>query len=50
MSYELNKMKGGTDKALSLAAIGTLKCDLVQGLKDCVASLPFHIDLNMDRS
>ena len=42
-------MEGRTDKLLSLAATGTLKCDLVQGLYDGVAILPVPIiDMNMD--
>ena len=42
-------MEGGTDKVLSLAAIGTLKCDLAQGLQDFGAILPLPMfGMNMD--
>jgi len=36
-------MQGRMDKLLSLAAIGTLKCDLAQSLQDGGAILPLPI-------
>ena len=46
---EINKMEGRMDKLLSLTAIGTMNCDLAQGLQDFGAILPMRIiDMNMD--